>query len=199
MAIKKKIRNGYILAGGKSTRMGEDKGLRSLQGKAMIEYVIAQLSPVVDDVIIVSNNPAYEKFGYQVFPDIQKDKGPAGGIHVALDQMPGEQGFIVSCDMPFVTSAAIENIIAHAGNTQITLPACNGILQPLFGVYHKACLDKWEQLIREGIIKLQEMVLHFELKKIENDTDKLFQPDLLFNINNEQDFQAAVNKMKYEN
>ncbi len=75
---------GIILAGGKSSRMGEDKGLVLLNGKPMIQYVIEALKGVVSDIIIISNNASYNKFGIPVYPDIIKDKGPVGGIFTGL-------------------------------------------------------------------------------------------------------------------
>src|ERR1035437_7677768 len=96
--------NGYILAGGKSSRMGTDKGLLVFNKKTIIQHVIAQLKPVVKEVIIVSNNRDYEKFGVKVIADIIKNIGPAGGIHAALSHSNTNHNFIVSCDMPFITA-----------------------------------------------------------------------------------------------
>ncbi len=55
--------NGYILAGGKSSRMGQDKGLMLFNQKPLVQYVLQSLQTVVNKVIIVANNPAYEQFG----------------------------------------------------------------------------------------------------------------------------------------
>ena len=60
---------GIILAGGKSSRMGEDKGLVLLNGKPMIQYVIEALKEVVSDIIIISNNASYNKFRVPVYSD----------------------------------------------------------------------------------------------------------------------------------
>ncbi|MCX6312923.1 MAG: NTP transferase domain-containing protein, partial [Bacteroidetes bacterium] len=70
---------GFILAGGKSSRMGTDKGLIIFNEETIIQQVIAQLKPVVNNLVIVSNNTTYEKFGLEVIGDIIKDIGPAGG------------------------------------------------------------------------------------------------------------------------
>ena len=70
--------NGYVLAGGKSSRMGKDKGMIIYNGKAIIEYIIEQLKPLVNKLVIVSNNFEYEKFGVEVINDLLKDIGPVG-------------------------------------------------------------------------------------------------------------------------
>ncbi|HET7118404.1 MAG TPA: molybdenum cofactor guanylyltransferase [Hanamia sp.] len=192
MSNKKNVIDCYILAGGKSSRMGTDKGLLLFNGKPLVQKVIEELSPVVNEVIIVSNNHEYEQFGLKVIGDLIKDNGPAGGIHAALSNAKSEQIFIVSCDMPFITAHAAKYIMQHAVHSQIALPLNHGKIQPLFGVYSRQCLPKWKRLIEQGIIKLQEMVMHFDLLKIDIQKNGLF-VDLLFtNINDKNDFNKAL-------
>lgn len=191
--------DGYILAGGKSSRMGTDKGLLFLNDKLIIQTIIEQLQPVVNKTIIVSNNAEYKKFGLEVIPDLMKDKGPAGGIHTALSHSDSEQIFVVSCDMPFITSDAIQFMIEQSVRSQITLPVYHFELQSLFGVYSKYCLPLWQQLMEKGMVKLQEMVTHFEVKKIAVEKNELF-VDLLFtNINDENDFKQALKNLQHGN
>ncbi|MCK9451678.1 MAG: molybdenum cofactor guanylyltransferase [Bacteroidales bacterium] len=191
--------DGYILAGGMSSRMGVDKGLLQFNDKPLVQRIIEQLSPAVNKVIIVSNNREYEKFGLEVIGDLIKNIGPAGGIHAALNHAQSEQLFIVSCDMPFITAHAATYIIQQAVHSQITLALHHGKVQALFGVYSSQCLPKWKQLIEQGIIKLQEMVSHFDLLKIVIEKNELF-GDLLFtNINNENDFNTALKQLKNGN
>jgi molybdopterin-guanine dinucleotide biosynthesis protein A len=199
MKKNKKNINGYILAGGKSSRMGTDKGLLFLNGKLIIQTIIEQLQPAVNKTIIVSNNAEYKKFGLEVIPDLIKDKGPAGGILTALSHTASERIFVVSCDMPFITTDAIQFMIEQSVHSQITLPVYHSELQPLFGVYSKNCLPLWQRLIEKGMIKLQEMVTHFELKKIAVEKNELF-VDLLFtNINDENDFKQALKNLQHGN
>lgn len=185
--------NGYILAGGKSSRMGMDKGLMLFKGKAFIQYIIEQLHPAVNEIVIVSNNKEYQKFGFEVIGDLIKDIGPAGGIYSALHHTNKDLNFIVSCDMPFITKEAIEFIIQNKSYSKIILPVYQGKTEPLFGVYSKECLTKWLELIELGCIKLQDLVNSFELKTINTDNNKLFNTSLFTNINTKNDFQKAIN------
>ena len=185
--------NGYILAGGKSSRIGIEKGLIPLNGKAIIQYIIEQLKPLVNKLVIVSNNIEYEKFGLKVIPDLIKDIGPAGGIYTALSHTDKNLNFIVSCDMPFIEKEYIEYIIKNSDNSQITLPKRKEKIEPLFGVYSKDCLIRWAELIQQDIYKLQEIILQFKLKTI-NMEDHLSFHDLLFmNINTKKDLENAIN------
>jgi molybdopterin-guanine dinucleotide biosynthesis protein A len=195
MDIKIKNTNGYILAGGKSSRMGTDKGLLLFEGKPMIQYVIEQMQPIFDKLVIVSNNPEYEKFGLEVIPDLIKDIGPAGGIYTALHHSEAKMNFMVSCDMPFVTQEAIAFIVKNAVENQIVLLENQGKLEPLFGLYAKDCEAVWLQLIQQKTIKLQDMVSYFKLKIIPIENNEIFTASFFKNINTKEDFNNALNRI----
>jgi molybdopterin-guanine dinucleotide biosynthesis protein A len=193
MDTKTKHISGYILAGGKSSRMGTDKGLLLFEGKAMVQYVIEQLQPLFSKLVIVSNNPEYEKFGLEVIPDLIKDIGPAGGIYTALKHSEAKLNFIVSCDMPFVTKEAIGFIIKNTSESQIVLLENQGKIEPLFGIYAKNCEDIWFELIQQNTIKLQKMVSYFKLKTIPVENNEIFKESFFKNINTKEDFKNASN------
>jgi molybdopterin-guanine dinucleotide biosynthesis protein A len=187
MELKNQPITGYILAGGKSSRMGTDKGLLLFNGKPMIQYVIDQMQTVFTKVVIVSNNPEYDKFGVEVIPDLIKDIGPAGGIYAALLHSETQLNFVVSCDMPFVTASAIEFIINNTKENQIVLVENNSKIEPLFGIYAKDCEQAWLHLIEQHKIKLQEMVLHFKFKAIPIENNDIFGKSFFKNINTKED------------
>lgn len=187
---------GYILAGGKSSRMGEDKGLKQFNGKALVQTVIDQMQLALDEVVIVSNNLDYKQFGLVVIEDVIKNIGPAGGIYTALQHSISEKIFVVSCDMPFITCDAISFLMKRSKDKEITLPEKDGKLEPLFGVYSKAVLYQWKNLIDKDCIKIQQMVKNFDLKII-NVTGKSIFPDHLFkNINTPGEFTNALNSLR---
>lgn len=187
--------SGYILAGGKSSRMGSDKGLMLLNKKAVIQHAIEQLEKSVKNIFIISNNIEYEKFRFEVIPDLIKDIGPAGGIYTALKHTHTNQNFIMSCDMPFVTTSAINFLLEKADSSQINLAIHKNKIEPLFGLYSKDCLAKWEKLILQNIIKLQTLVTHFNLQKIDFDQNDLFGDKLFLNLNTKKDFERALSQL----
>ena len=200
MEIKKTNINAYILAGGKSSRMGNDKGLMMMHGKAMVSFVIEQLEDAVANIVIVSNNPEYAGFGYEVIPDLIMDIGPAGGIYSALHHTNTKKIFIVSCDMPYIEKNAIALMLKNNSKEQIILPEFKGELEPLFGLYAKDCLLVWSELIRKDIIKLKNMVVHFKVKRVLFDEkDLAFNDRLFLNINTKSDFDHALNLQRDEN
>jgi len=180
---------GYILAGGKSSRMGTDKGLMRLNDKFLIEYSIEKLQSVFNNVVIVSNNQEYKKFGLEVIPDALLDIGPAGGIYTALEHSTTSHNFITSCDMPFISSEAIEFLISST-DSQIVIPD-HGRLEQMFCVYATSCKTKWLELAQQGIIKLQELITHFSITRIDVLNHPLFNEPFFMNINSREEFLVA--------
>ena len=186
---------GYILAGGRSSRMGEDKGLILLNRKPIISYVINQLRPAVDKIIIVSNNTVYAQFGYEVIEDTIKNIGPSAGILAALNHTDTEKNFIVSCDMPFITTSSIEYIINKSNDYQIAVPIYKDKYEPMFAVYSKECVNKWEELIMLGTFKMMYIINHFSVLKLNVDNNQEFNDSIFININTKEDLQKAIDKL----
>lgn len=199
MADKNNITNGYILAGGKSSRMGSDKGLMPFQDKPLIQHIIEQLKPTVKKVVLVANNSTYQNFGLEVIPDLIKDIGPAGGIYSALKHTDARFNLILSCDMPFIKSEAIEFIIQNSFKWQITVPVYHQKIEPLCGIYTKDCLKDWEKLIRQNMIRLQDMITYFKLFKLDVDNNKLFNDQSFQNINTKYEFENALRNYQNRN
>lgn len=192
--IEECLTHGYILAGGKSSRMGIDKGLMLLNGKAIVQYVIDQMQPVVGKLVIVSNNQEYSKFGFEVINDLIHDIGPAGGIYSALNHSTTEKNFIISCDMPFVNSDAIRFVVKNAFQSEITIPLHHQNVEPLFGVYSKTCLPKWEELIGNGMLKMHDLIEYFNVLKLDVGINDLFAGNIFMNINTNSDFEKAIHR-----
>lgn len=172
--------------------MGTDKGLMMFGGRPIIDHIIEQLEPAVGELVIVSNSPAYSGFGLETIADTIKDIGPAGGISSALSHSKTEKNFILGCDTPFIRTAAIEFIIGQSSQAEILLPVHEGHLEPLFGVYSKLCLTCWDELIRQGFLKLHELVTRFDLVRLETGTNPLFKDPFFININTPEDFEKAL-------
>lgn len=149
----------FILAGGKSSRMGRDKGLIPLKGRPMISYLIETIEGLDLPIFIISNEPGYKSFGYPVFPDLVKDKGPLGGILSALSHTEVDHCLVLSCDSPFTSQDVIKELISEAVLDQITLGQLGGKLLPFPGVYPGSLKEKVRQNLEANHLKLQSFVL----------------------------------------
>ncbi len=90
-----------VLAGGKSSRMGSDKALLKVDGKAMIEHVVDRLRPWFDDVLIsAGESNRYPFLHVRQLSDPFEDTGPLAGILAGLEASPTEYTFFHACDIP---------------------------------------------------------------------------------------------------
>ncbi|PJB13928.1 MAG: hypothetical protein CO118_11235 [Flavobacteriales bacterium CG_4_9_14_3_um_filter_32_8] len=135
-----KNRTAIILSGGKSSRMGIDKGLLLLNGKPMIQYVIDVVTPLVDEVIIISNQIEYQRFGLPVYEDLIKDAGPLAGIYTGLKYSKHDKNIVVSCDVPFISEKLFQYLINFCTNYDVTIPIKNNKTHQVIGIYDKKCI-----------------------------------------------------------
>lgn len=175
--------------------MGYDKGLLLFNGTPLVERIILELQKVFGKIVIVSNNPGYKKFSLEVIEDLIKDSGPAGGIHAALSHAQTQQIFVTSCDMPFISATAAVFMISKGQQSQITLPEFDNNIQTLFGVYSRSCLPMWKQLIDRKIVKLQQMITHFDLSRIVVDKESVFSEIMFMNVNDKNDLNRAKQQL----
>src|SRR3989338_7645546 len=95
---------GVILAGGKSTRFGENKAFALFDGVSFIERALETMKQVFKEVIIVTNPPnVYSGWGGSVVKDTIPYQGPLGGLMSALTYSISPYVFIAACDMPLLS------------------------------------------------------------------------------------------------
>ena len=147
-----------VLAGGKSSRMGEDKGLMSLFGKPMIEYVLEEAKILGKPIQIISNNANYKKFGHPVYTDKFKEKGPLSGLYTALTHSDKEYNLILSCDIPYAKSTLFRFILENCEGYDVTLPSKEERIHPLIGVYKKSLTEHFENEINNNRLKILDAI-----------------------------------------
>lgn len=125
----------YILAGGKSSRMGIDKGLLEINGKPMIQYLIEAIIPLPYSVHIIAHHSGYSQFGLGVISDQIPEKGPLGGLYTALCHTRKSKVCLLSCDMPFLKTATVDELISRHPGSGITASQLKGRLYPFPGIY----------------------------------------------------------------
>ncbi len=157
---------GVILAGGKNSRMGADKGLLVVNGKPIVERIVLALKNQVDDILIISNGNNYDYLGYKVYSDLIADCGPMGGIFTALSYSVTDWNLVVACDMPLVNPKLFALIIKNSVGCDIAIPKYGEKLQPLCALYHRSCRGNFERLLRHNELKLLDALPHFRVKKI---------------------------------
>ncbi len=144
-----------VLAGGKSSRMGQEKGLVLHQGIPFVQHICNALVQITDHIIINTANPAYTTLGYPCIPDIIPDCGPVGGMYTSLYHTNTTYNIIVSCDVPLITPLVIRRLLTHHQADY------NGTCyqhMPLIGVYNQNIVTTLYNHIQAKQLKLQKVL-----------------------------------------
>ncbi|MFN0202158.1 MAG: NTP transferase domain-containing protein [Bacteroidia bacterium] len=180
-----------ILAGGKSSRMGQEKGFVLLHDKPLIEYILTVLKTVFEKIIIIANDAAYEKYHYPVFRDIFLEKGALGGVYTGLFYTETTMNFIISTDMPFVNQEAITYFIAKSLENQISIAQNKDKYQPLFACYPNTLLAIIKTNIEANQLKLIHFVMENKAHIIPMDSFEEENPLLFANLNTLEEVQRV--------
>lgn len=149
---------GIVLAGGKSSRMGTDKGLLNYKGKKLVEYSIDLMRKYCNDLIISTNNPEYRQFGIPALEDEFPEKGPAGGIFTALKKSITDWNLVVACDMPFLNRNFMDTLLSGSGNSCGVVPVHDGLFEPLAALYHKSLAVTLADAIKNDHLSMHRII-----------------------------------------
>lgn len=144
-----------ILAGGKSSRMGQDKGLMLLNNKPMIVHLLNTVKTITNDIIIVSNNAEYAQFGFDVKEDLIKNAGPLAGIYTGLTFSKHNKNIVLSCDVPFVSQKLLHFLIENSVNADVTIPINAEKTHQVIGVYDKSCINIFKDELQHNQLKIK--------------------------------------------
>ena len=174
--IDKKNITGIILSGGKSSRMGTDKGFLLYNGKPFVQHSIEALKPLVSNIIIVSNNEDYDVFEFERIEDIIENAGPLAGIYSGLKHSSTDYNLVLSCDIPLINSEILKNLIdAIDDESKIIQIESEGKKMPLIALYKKKCERIFFKLLNEGERRLQFAVNQCKVKNVVlNNEDSYF-------------------------
>lgn len=185
--VKKKDITGIILAGGKSSRMGTDKGFLKLNEKPFVQYSIDALQPLVSEILIVTDNPEYDVFGLKRITDITKDAGPVSGIYSGLKASKTELNLVLSCDIPLITSEVLQLLTNAIDDTSdIIQVESNGKSMPLIALYKKTIKDTFKSFLEQGERRLRVAIKGCNYKIVV--LDEAFQNATL-NVNTKEEFK----------
>jgi molybdopterin-guanine dinucleotide biosynthesis protein A len=192
-----------ILAGGSSSRFGQDKGLLHLANKPLIEHVLAKVKDIVDERIVVVSSDSQSKNYSQalgsavhVLIDADKMRTPLVGALTGFKVAQGEYSLLLSCDVPFVSTKVLSLMLDLCADKAAVITRWpNGYIEPLQAVYcTKPALEAAENVLGNGELKMQAMVDRLRgIRYISTLVLQQLDPELetFFNVNTSLDLRKA--------
>ena len=151
-------RAGYVLVGGKSSRMGRDKALLPAPGGGtLVERVARRVGRAAGSAILVGHPRRYASLGFPAIPDLYPGEGPLGGILTALRHTSADWNLLTACDMPGLTESFLRELLdaAERSHAEALLPVGpGGRLEALCGVYRKSARAALETAFAAGVRQL---------------------------------------------
>lgn len=184
---------GVILVGGKSRRMGQDKAFLLVEGLPVIERVIQSMQGCFKQLLLVGDRPErFAPYGLPVVPDSYPGSS-LGGLYTGLQTAKTDRIFVTSCDMPFPNPDLIKFICTDTETYDAVIPATQGGLEPLFALYHKACLPAMQAALEAGQYRITALLQQLQTKIIA--PEQVLQIDAtgrsLLNINTPDEYAAC--------
>jgi len=184
-----------VQAGGKSSRMGEDKALIRLAGIPLIERVLARIDGLADEILITTNRPeTLTHLNLRMAGDEFPGAGALHGLKTALDAARGELVLVLSCDTPFVNRELLEHLLSRAHEADAIVPKHDDKYEPLQAVYNRArCLPVVEAALGSGERRMISFYPQVHVLPIEEPILGELDPSGLsfFNVNTAEDLERA--------
>ena len=179
--------------------MGTNKSLLLLNGKTLIERTAELMKSIFSRNLLVTNtNDEYRFLGLDMFNDIYNGFGPLSGIHSGLVNSKTKLNFIISCDIPLITSDVISFIACYESVSDIVIPEADGFVQHLCGRFNKTVIPSIESKIKNNIPNEKKCSIHEIIKM--NNTEIIdssiihgYKEGMFFNLNSPSDYNYLKN------
>lgn len=181
------VLSAFILAGGRSSRMGRDKASLELDGHTLLDHTLSLARELTDSVFTVGPGRDVE--------DLYFGCGPLAGIHAALRSSTADLNLILAVDTPFLTTGLLRFLVSEAerASAVVTVPRVQGRLHPLCAVYHRSFATVAEAALAAGRYKIDALFPDPATRIVEESElrDLEFAPNMFDNLNTPEDWQRA--------
>lgn len=147
---------GFVLAGGRSSRMGQDKALLQLGGVPLVQRAVAKLSTLTRQVYILGGRAELAQFA-SLAPDLHESCGPLGGMEAALSHTPSEWSLVLPVDMPFIPTAVLRcwsDTVLRLPEARVACFVVDEVPQPALCLLHRELLPFLTLAAEQGRFKL---------------------------------------------
>ena len=186
---------GFVVAGGRSLRMGSDKALLPWGGTDLLDHAIARLGLVTADVrILCGPVPRYLDRSVPVVTDGIADAGPLAGVLAGLAAAPARSALVLAVDLPLVPVALLARLAALQAEADAVVPFSNRGPEPLCALYGPGCLGPIHDRVAAGDLGMTSFWPDVRVRRVTPDEIACFgDPGRLFrNLNTPGDVDGTA-------
>ncbi len=184
-----------IFAGGKSSRMGENKALLPFGGyDTLLAYQYARMSQLFTQVSISVKSRDLIDFPCHIIEDGVDNAtfAPTAGFVALFDALQHDRVFVLSVDAPFVSHNEIVALLEHDRSEYgATVARTPSGIHPMCGIYHRNLHETFKSMLQEGNHRLGKMLYASRTCFVDFESDEAFT-----NINHPHEYEAALRQMK---
>jgi molybdopterin-guanine dinucleotide biosynthesis protein A len=160
--------NGLVLAGGRSTRMGQDKGLIDWHGQPQREYMADLLTPYCQKIFISCRADQEEEIqqgGYSALRDIHTESGPLGAILSAFEQDRNTAWLVIACDLPLMDKQHLDLLCTHRNPAVMAtaFTGADGLPEPLIAIWEPSAYLILKASLAAGLLSPRSSLLKNEI------------------------------------
>ena len=190
------FKTAIILAGGKSSRMGEDKALMRFGDRPLLHRVVDELRPHFEDLILVTNQPVRHMAleDIRIVTDVEPGQGPLGGIFAGLLASRGAHNLVVGCDMPFLNHLLLDYLWSLRTWGDVVVPLTHEALSPICAVYDRRVLPTIAEALAADERRVMSLYPRLKVHYVREDELLPYDPELrsLRNLNTPEDYRHAL-------
>jgi molybdopterin-guanine dinucleotide biosynthesis protein A len=178
---------GFVLTGGRSTRMGRDKATLSIDGQPLCEHIGGVLASVAEKVFLIGHPERYQHLNYECVADIHPDLGPLSGLETALSLACAEFHLVVGCDALNIEPAWLRALLAEAelGRRCVVAEDQSGKRQPLCAVYRSDCLPVVRAALSERRLRMMDLLAELAPRTVKIE-------GVVSNLNTREEYNGMV-------
>lgn len=183
-----------LFAGGKSSRMGQDKSLLPFGNyPSLAQYQYERLSKLFTHVSISTKTA--DKFDFTanfILDPTDSDFAPTAGFIGAFEQLRCDRIFVLSVDSPFINEETIEKLLeADKPDLDAVIARTPSGIHPMIGLYHLSLLNEFRRMLREGDHRLGQLLSRINARYVQFNNE-----DLFMNLNHPHEYHEALSIFK---
>jgi molybdopterin-guanine dinucleotide biosynthesis protein A len=179
--------NGFVLAGGASTRMGQDKALIPFRGRPLIQIAVEALQPVCRRVFLLAPEDRYSFLNLPRIADRLPNSGPLAALAAALEQSDTDSNLFLPCDMPFLTGDVLVRMLGLSRGVDAVVPRDQrGHWFPLSAGYRTSCRPAMDDQLQRSIFKVDSFFPQIVVRALPTSD---FPEETFANINSPSDLE----------